>query len=196
MGGVSRLKDGKFTNHTTEQGLSHNFVRAIHESADGALWLGTYGGGLNRFKGGKFTHYHTGNGLYDNVVSRILEDERGNFWMSGNRGIFRASRQELDDYAEGRMAGVVCTSYGVADGMKNNECNGAGSPPGGKARDGRLWFPTPKGSVVIDPRTITINELPPPVAIEQVFVDKVAVDSSAGIELQPGQQDLEFTTRR
>jgi PAS domain S-box-containing protein len=189
-GGLSRFKDGQFTNYTTDDGLSHNYVRAVHEDADGTFWIGTYGGGLNRFKNGRFVPITTRDGLFDNVVSRILEDDRGNFWMSGNKGIFRASRKDLADFADGKTRSIVCFSYGVADGMKSSECNGGGQPAGWKTRDGKLWFPTIKGVVVIDPNRI--NPLPPPVVIERVLVDGAPADVRPRIEMPPGRGDLEI----
>lgn len=189
-GGMSRYHDNQFTNYTTEQGLSNNYVRDIYEDADGTLWIGTYGGGLNRFKDGRFTAITTRDGLFDNIVSRILEDEHGNLWMSCNRGIYRASRKELNELAEGRLKTITCISYGVADGMKSNETNGGCQPAGWKDREGKLWFPTLKGVVVIDPNKL--NQLPQPVVIEQVLVDKTAVDSGQTITMRPGQSDLEI----
>jgi PAS domain S-box-containing protein len=190
VGGLSRFKDGRFTNYTTANGLSYSFVRAIHEDADGVLWIGTYGGGLNRFKDGRWTHYTRANGLFDDAVSRILEDARGNLWMSGNRGIFRAGRSELNDFAEGRARSFNCIAYGLADGMESSECNGGSQPAGWKTRDGRLWFPTLKGAVVIDPNKS--NPQPPAVLIEQVLVKGRPVDARGNIELPPGQDDLEI----
>src|SRR5207253_10401178 len=67
-----------------------------------SLWFGTYGNGLNRLKDGKFIRYTTKDGLLDHVVSQILEDDRGNFWITGNKGIYRLSKKELDDFAEGK----------------------------------------------------------------------------------------------
>ncbi len=188
--GMSRFRDGKFTNYTTAQGLSHNYVRDIYEDADGTFWIGTYGGGLNRFKDGRFTHITTRQGLYDNIVSRILEDDHGNLWMSCNRGIYRASRRELNEVADGRAASVACITYTVADGMKSNETNGGFQSAGCKAPDGRFWFPTVKGVVAIDPNKL--NLLPPPVAIEQVLVGQTAVDPTRQVEVRPGGGDLEI----
>jgi signal transduction histidine kinase/streptogramin lyase len=189
--GMSRFKDGVFNNYTTEQGLSNDYVRDIYEDADGTRWIGTYGGGLNRLKDGRFTHITTKEGLFDNIVSRILEDDRGNLWMSCNRGVYRASRKELNDLAEGRAKTINCISYGVADGMLSNETNGGSQPAGWKDHEGRLWFPTIRGVVRIDPNNL--NELPPPVVIEQALVDKTPADSSRGsVEMRPGQSDLEI----
>ncbi|MCS6805273.1 MAG: sigma 54-interacting transcriptional regulator, partial [Blastocatellia bacterium] len=190
VGGLSRFKDGIFTNYTTRDGLSHNFIRAIHEDADGTLWIGTYGGGLNRFKGGRFTPITTRNGLFDDTVSRILEDDRGNFWMSSNRGIFRVSRKELNEFAERTRRAIISVTYGVSDGMESSECNGGGQPAGWKARDGKLWFPTIKGAVVVDPTII--NETPPLMGIERLEIDKQAVSLWSAITAPPGSGNLEI----
>jgi transcriptional regulator with PAS, ATPase and Fis domain/ligand-binding sensor domain-containing protein len=189
--GLSRFKDGVFTNYTTQNGLSHDYVREVYEDADGALWIGTYGGGLNRFKDGRFAHITTEHGLFDNVVSRILEDDHGNFWMSCNRGIYRASRRELNDLADGQIRSITCLSYGVGDGMKSSECNGGGQPAGWKTADGMLWFPTLQGVVRVDPNQI--NPLPPSVSIERALINQTAVDLGHPVEMPPGPGDLEIS---
>jgi PAS domain S-box-containing protein len=190
VGGLSRFRDGRFTNYTTRDGLSSDMIRAIYEDADGALWIGTYGGGLNRFKEGRFTPITTLDGLFDNIVSRILEDDRGHFWMSGNRGLSRVSRRELNDFADGKITSVTSVAYGVVDGMRTSECNGGGQPAGWKDRDGQLWFPTISGVVVVDPNKI--NPLPPVVHIEQLSVNKTVVALGREIRLPPGKHDLEI----
>lgn len=191
--GLSRFKGGSFTNFTTESGLSNVSVRVIYEDVNGTLWMGTYGGGLNRFKDGGFTHYGTRDGLFEDTVSQILEDDRGNLWMSGNKGIWRVSRKELNDFAEGRVKAISSISYGVNDGMANRECNGGGQPAGWKTRNGDLWFPTVKGPVVVDPGKITANTLPPPVVIEQALIDKSAIDLRQNVDIPPNKGYLEFT---
>ncbi len=188
--GMIRFRDGQFTDYTTEQGLSNNYVRAIYEDADGAFWIGTYGGGLNRFKDGKFTQITTHSGLFDDIVSRILVDDEDNFWMSGNRGIYRVSRRELNDFADGRIASVNSISYGKADGMLTEETNGPHSPAGWRTRDGRLWFPTIEGVVVIDPKEAASAATP--TVIEQVLFDKSALDLYGDRVAPPGEGDLEI----
>jgi signal transduction histidine kinase len=112
--------------------------------------------------------------------------------MSGNKGIFRVRREELNDFAEGRIVSITSISYGVNDGMVNRECNGGGEPAGWKTRDGKLWFPTVKGPVVVDPSRITLNPVVPPVVIEELLVGKAAVDLSRDVEISPGRGDLEI----
>jgi signal transduction histidine kinase len=79
--------------------------------------------------------------------------------------------------------------------MKSSECTGEAQPAGWRTRDGRLWFPTVKGVVVIDPGKLAVNPLPPPVLIEQVFVDQAPVALQSGAELPPdvGNLTIQYT---
>lgn len=171
--GLTHYKDGKFTSWREADGLPSRTIRALYEDADGTLWIGSYDGGLARFKDGKFTRYDTKTGLPNDGAFQILEDENRNFWISSNRGIYRVSRDELNDYADGKRQTVAAIAYGKSDGMLNAECNGGRSPAGVKTRDGRLWFPTQDGTAVIDPQAVKANPLSPPVVIETVKIDNV-----------------------
>src|SRR5205807_3804320 len=66
---------------------------------------------------------------------------------------------------------------------------------GWKGKDGRLWFPTTRGVVVVDPNSIRENDSPPPVVVENVVADKKDLTSSSGsnnLIIPPGKGDLEF----
>ncbi len=193
-GGISRFEAAtqRFTSWTVKDGLPGDQVLAFHEDRAGSLWIGTSGGGLRRFKDGRFAAVTVKHGLYDNRTFQILsdtEDDSGALWMSSNRGIFRVSLRELNECAEGRRASVTSFAYGVADGMLSRECNSA-SPAGWKTRDGRLWFPTVKGVVAIDPRQRNIA--PSRVAIERVTLDRAPLPLGQPVQIKPGQENLEI----
>ncbi|MGH9842377.1 MAG: sensor histidine kinase, partial [Blastocatellia bacterium] len=193
-GGISRFEAEtlRFTTWTVKDGLPGDQVLAFYEDRAGSLWIGTNGGGLRRFKNGRFAAITVRDGLYDNRTFQILSDtgdDSGDLWMSSNRGIFRVSLRELNDFAEGRRPSVTSFAYGVADGMLSRECNGA-SPAGWKTRDGRLWFPTVKGVVAIDPRQRDIQ--PSRVAIERVILDRASLPTGGPVHIRPGQEDLEI----
>ncbi|MBS1790230.1 MAG: hypothetical protein JST85_21070 [Acidobacteria bacterium] len=200
--GVAQLKDGRFISYDAEADSPKGFVRAIYEDTDGVLWFGTYGDGLVRYKGGKFFNYRVEHGLFNNGVFAILEDKRGNFWMSSNRGIHRVSRQELSDFADGKIPKLNSVSYDEKDGMLNAECNGGRLPAAIKAKDGKFWFPTMGGVAIIDPEAEALNPIPPPVIVETISIDRKAVDAQvfqsairnpqSAIELGPGQSQLEI----
>jgi signal transduction histidine kinase len=172
-------------------GLASDHVRSLYEDGDGILWIGTYDGGLSRLKDGRITTYTTNDGLFNNGVFQILDDQRGNFWMSSNLGIYRASRQELNDFAEGKIHAINCISYGKRDGMLNAECNGGTQPAGVRTRDGRLWFPTQIGVAVIDPANVPFNSEPPPVLIEDFVIDGVPAKINGALTIVPGHESFE-----
>ena len=180
------------TTFQTIEGLASPRVRAIYEDADGVLWIGTYDGGLSRLKDGRIFNYTVEQGLFNNGVFHIIEDARGNFWISSNRGIYRVPKSELNDLADGKIPKINSVAYGKPDGMLNTECNGGCQPAGIKTSDGKFWFPTQNGVVVLDPEDVSLNSQPPPVEIETVLIERRATDFRDGIRLGAGGDNLEI----
>jgi diguanylate cyclase (GGDEF)-like protein len=190
-GGLDRLQDDRITNFSTRDGLSDDLVFALHEDSDGSLWIGTYGGGLNRLKDGRFSAITKKQGLFDDVIHRIVEDGTGYVWMSSNKGIFRVSKRELDEVADGASDRLTSIVYGVSDGMKNAECNG-GAHAGTMTRKGEIWFPTIEGVVRIDPHDVLANVAPPSVVIEEILIDEIVIDRDESRELPAEARTLEI----
>jgi ligand-binding sensor domain-containing protein len=145
-------------------------VTTILFDPDGTMWVGTTGGGLWRLRDGRWFVFTSKDGLFDDLMWSTLDDGLGNLWMSSNRGVWRVSRQQLEARAAGQRATIDSVVYGEADGMRDRECNGAQDPAGWKTRDGRLWFPTGKGLVVIDPAHLHAPR-PPNALVETVRID-------------------------
>jgi ligand-binding sensor domain-containing protein/signal transduction histidine kinase len=191
LNGLSEFRNGRFTNLAEAGGLASNIVTALHEDRDGTLWVGTQGGGLHRMRHGRIVRFGNRFDLPATIYG-ILEDDAANLWIASKTGIYRASRHELDAYADGRAATVNTISYGTADGLLINECTGGGHPAAWKTRAGRLWFATLKGAATFDSHRAKLNRLPPPVAIESVTVDGRTIDSSQPLDLAPGSSRLAF----
>jgi signal transduction histidine kinase/ligand-binding sensor domain-containing protein len=155
---------------TTREGLSSDRVWCVWEDARKTIWLGT-DNGLTRYAHGRFFAITRAHGLPENAVNCVLEDDFGYLWLSGLRGIYRIERAQLDAVAEGRAQTVEVARFGVADGMESSETNGENSPSGWKARDGSLWFPTVRGAVVVNPKALRNDEVPPPVVLEKVLAN-------------------------
>ncbi len=190
-GGLRLLQGGRLTAYGRREGLPGDSVRTLHRDTNGVLWIGT-GGGLARMAGGKLVSFTRAHGLPDEVISQILSDDLGNLWFGCNQGIFRVAAREFEAVASGKAARVNAISYGRAEGMESLECTGGFHPAGLKARDGKLWFSTVKGLVMVDPTSISINETPPPVVIEEVVMDGRTLPLMPKLECGPGVQRLEF----
>jgi signal transduction histidine kinase/ligand-binding sensor domain-containing protein len=193
--GVTRLGPDGFTALRERDGFIGTQVRAFHEDSDGVLWIGTYDGGLYRLFNGRLTRYTRAEGLHDNGVFQIFEDSDGFFWMGSNRGIYRVSRQELNDLADGRRRSVTSVAFGVRDGLASLEVNGGLQPAGQKGADGRLWFPTLAGVAVIDPVAMRRSGPPPSVLIEEVFLAGEAAPLTDTLTIPAGVRsfDIRYT---
>lgn len=169
--GLARMVNGAFERVAGRRELSSDVVWSMHLDERGVLWAGTDGGGLCRVENGRVDRIDTAGGLHDNVVFRILEDDAGRFWMSSNRGVFSASRREIEAVMRGEAESVECRSYDEVDGMISRECNGGSQTAGWKTRDGRLWFPTIAGVTIVDPARLKMNRVRPPVVLSSVSID-------------------------
>jgi PAS domain S-box-containing protein len=170
-------------------------VTSIFDDQHGSLWLGGRTAGLTRLhlSDGRVTHYTSEAGLFDGTLTCVLSDDDGNLWISTPNGIYSASRKELDDYADGHATLIHPVVYGTADGMKTSEAPDPNSQPGGwRTLDGKLWFTTRKGVVVIDPKHLLHNDLAPPVVIESVAADGKPLTMSKTLEIPPGNSRIEI----
>jgi signal transduction histidine kinase/ligand-binding sensor domain-containing protein len=179
-------------------GLGSDFVQCLRIEPDGTLWIGTFGAGLNRFKNGKFASVTSRQGLANDVICDIQEDDGGFLWVSSHGGISRVSKADLNRCADDPAANLTCITYGLSDGMPTIESSGGFQPASCRTPDGRLWFPTSKGLVAIDPHDLRTNSLQPPVLIEQMRVDGREIPrarSGEQLRIPPGPHrlDIEYT---
>lgn len=151
-----------------------------------SVWMGTLGSGLLRWHNGMIAHVHVKDGLYDNRIYSILKDDRSNLWMASSKGIFRVSQLELDDFADGKIHSI--TSIPFSTGQLRFECQSGVQPAAYRTRDGRLWFSTTNGLVVVDPNQLVNNTVPPPVQITAAFVNGRPADSHGALKLMPWEQ--------
>ncbi|WP_263384208.1 ligand-binding sensor domain-containing diguanylate cyclase [Granulicella arctica] len=189
--GITHIQGDKLTNYTTKDGLLSNFSQTLYLDRDGVLWAGTSPGGLNRIKNGRVTTYSVAQGLYGLTIGAIVEDDFGNLWMTCNKGIFRVSKKELNDYADGKIKAVHSEVYGTADGMRKAECN-FGQPSAWKSRDGHLWFTTTAGIASADERRIVAQDTLSAVLVEEVLYRHAPVVVQNSSVYVHGSGDLEF----
>ncbi|WP_299342226.1 two-component regulator propeller domain-containing protein [uncultured Pseudoxanthomonas sp.] len=188
--GLRCLYLGKVDSCGTD-GLAGSSVFAFHPAVDGSLWLGT-SVGIVRIRDGKVTRYLQRAGFHGDAVFALLDDGRGHLWFSSNRGIGRLAKADFDALDRGEVQQLAPRWYGTSDGMLNAQGNGASQTPADHSDDGRLWFGTAKGVVIVDPDRMQGNAQPPPVSIERLLVDGVDVEPASIMRLGPGVERLEL----
>jgi ligand-binding sensor domain-containing protein/signal transduction histidine kinase len=174
-GGLSHLENGRVSNLTTRDGLSSDVITALYQDPSRELWMGTNGGGLNLLSQGHVTAFPSASTGLPEVIHDIVEDGRGNLWLGAATGIYRVSREQLLAFARHGVTHLDVSAYGVADGMRINECS-SGHPAAVRTSDGTLWFATLRGISITNPERQQENRLPPPVVIENVTVDDQPAD--------------------
>ncbi|MCM2255449.1 MAG: PAS domain S-box protein [Vicinamibacteria bacterium] len=191
--GLVRFDGQRFEVFTTEHGLPSNLVLALFVDAEGTLWLGTNGGVAWR-QGARFHARGSADGLPSDAITQLRDDNAGNLWLGTSRGISRIAKAELLAAADAPRGRISARTFDRTDGMKSAQCTGPGQPAGFRDRDGRLWFATTQGVVVLDPARLRSDTRPPDVRIEEVVVDGVAHPADAlRTPTAPGRVEFRFT---
>ena len=160
----------------------------ISDDGDGTLWVGT-SVGLARVRGGGVTLVSARHGLRGNTVFQALDDGAGALWVTGPWGMARVPRQEVDSVAAGRAQLVDAKSFGRSDGLAASEVSSIGGA--WRGADGVLYFPTPAGVAVIDPRRLTRNAVAVTPHIERVVADDSEFAEGEPVDVGPGRHRLE-----
>ncbi len=188
--GIVRLKDGSLTNWMLGIGADAPKVLTVYEDKDGTVWAGSTMG-IARLKNGQLRLITKSDGLFEDVVLGLILDDHDRFWADGVRSIFSVTRQALNDFADGKTTHVDCNVYNSLSAVKSVERNKQ-KMSGCKSLDGRIWFPTAQGVVMIDPTNITVNPVPPQVHIDVVRVNGRGSAGTGTVVVPPGKGELEF----
>ena len=183
--GIWRVKDGD-----AQSFLPTKRVMWICEDDAGVIWAGSMTG-IIRIKNGQTQFISRKQGLFDDNIYSIVPDNSGNLWVDSGRGIFRVTRKNMNDYADGKTNRVECTVYDGLEAVKTTDKT-VQEHVGCKTLDGRIWFPSPKGVVVIDPAHILTNQIAPPVEIDSVRANGNGFPTRGRVIVPPGKGELEF----
>jgi signal transduction histidine kinase/sugar lactone lactonase YvrE len=93
-GGLSRLKDGVFSNYSMTNGLSSNAINSIVEGYDGTIWVGT-SAGLDAFRNRVWLHWSRAEGLPSSEVRNCFEDSQHVLWLLTASGLAYLSSGKL-----------------------------------------------------------------------------------------------------
>jgi ligand-binding sensor domain-containing protein/signal transduction histidine kinase len=178
--GVAYFKDGQVRAwYGAADGLGEGRVTGLQLDRDGTLWAATEGG-LSRVKNGRIATLTSRNGLLCDTVHWAMEDDDHSFWLYTACGLVRIARPELDGWATDPKRTIKTTVFDNSDGVSSHSLP-LYSPRVAKSSDGKIWFLPLEGLSVIDPRHLSINEVPPPVHVEEIIADDKSYDTSSGL---------------
>ncbi len=188
--GVTHWKGSVLEHFAAKEGLPSESISSIYVESRNIVWVATTGG-LSLIRQKRVTNFTPANGLDSFTIGSVLPDSSGYLWMSSNKGISKALRQDLIDFADGRITHFPSVVYGTSDGMRNAECNYGTSPSASRAPDGRLWYATAAGATSIDPGHSTPYAGEPEAEIESLSVDGKPVSLARNVVLKKGEHDLQ-----
>lgn len=153
-----------------EASLPANSIYAIAVDAQDRVWIATEGGGLVQAIGAtsspdtmRFKAWTREQGLTSDTVYGIVPDAAGDLWLSGNAGLMRFT-----------PATGAIKAYHREHGLQGEEfAFGAFHP----LRDGRVCFGGPGGFNIFDPTRLTESRQPPRIALTNVEVLGVRMQS-------------------
>src|SRR5690606_25337337 len=143
--------------------LGHKIVYALHEDADGSIWIGTSEGLYLKPKGSwELENFSTDDGLPSNVVCAIHQVDNGNLWLSTHRGISKFNPQDQD-----------FTNFYFNDGLQGNEFN-----KGAVAIDNQhsIYFGGINGVSYFDPNQISEQGKVPEIRMTALYLDDERVN--------------------
>ena len=190
-GGVHFL-DGGTARELLQNGGPLRGVDSFFLDHQGLLWMGMLGGGLRLVENGKLSTFLMRDGLFDNEIYGIVEDAQDRLWMACSKGIFSVPRPDLRRFAAGEIRKFASNPYSPTDALRVIECKSGVQPAASVTVDGRLWFSTIRGLIVLDPKHLQRNIPPPPIVIEDVLVNGERVNPDVIGKIAPGRKNLEF----
>ncbi len=187
--GIFKILDGRVSSAFKEK-PGANDIWSLFADDENNIWVGTEKG-LFKIRNNRVYSYSEENGLPSQLIYAVIDDNLGNIWLSSNIGLIRIRKRDFEAIDTGKKSTLFPSVYGTAEGMMTTECNN-GFPSCTKTKDGRLWFPTIKGVVMVDPYAFGLNVKDIPLLIERVKVDGIYFNPDSVITADPGKGYLEF----
>lgn len=135
------------------------------------IFFTTYGQGFYVWKKGRVKAMPLDKNKYLLYAHCFMPDGAGYCWISTNRGLFKASIDELINAYERSPDHVYYHYFGKNDGMETTEMNGGCTPCALHLKSGTFSFPTMDGLLWVDPKKAV-----PVLPTGAIYVDAFVVD--------------------
>ncbi len=191
--GLALFNQGYVKFWGTDEGLPNPVILTVAEDRDLNIWAGVYHSGIVLLRDGHIRIFSPRRGLPASDIFAILfDDERDRMWLASDNGIFHLSRMALLEHLEKERPAPVVSFIGPAEGATASECSGGVHPTAIKGKDGKFYFSTLGGIVVVDPAAVGDRPSLPLAYIAHIDAGSGPILPSREIRLPADRRDLTF----
>jgi signal transduction histidine kinase len=155
----------------TIKGLEKAHIRSLSIPHTNEVWITTFGSGFFLYSNHCLTRFPLDKAGYLAMAHCFVEDSKGFCWIPTNKGLFRASKNDLLNYAQAKQQQVFYLYYTSEEGFNTNEFNGGCQPCALQLPNGYISLPSLNGLVWFDPAKV--NSVLPD---KKIFIDRIEVD--------------------
>lgn len=182
--GLFRVQGGRVQKWADAEGIAESRTYSAVGERDGTLWAaGPTGLYLIRDDGVRPILEESG--LPHRRIFALAADDLGFLWLMTARGLARARRADLVSYADGKLEQVPFELFDGPPAIKPIDRTDQNYGSAATA-DGRLWFPSSRGVIIIDPAHPVRSAPAPLIHIERTRMP----DWNAQ---HPGRTPIEFS---
>ena len=136
------------------KGTSKIYIRSLHISKSGELWIAAKDEGIFLFKDGNLTKFPIDHGESLLSAHCMIEDGNGYFWIPTNKGLIQVRKEDLLSYANKKSSNIFYMYYGKSRGFASNEFNGGCLPCAVHLPNNYISLPSLQGLVWFVPELI------------------------------------------
>lgn len=163
-------------------------VRALFPQGS-TLWAAS-SQGIWRIQNGNARSVSQAHGMLDDNVGVVAVDEQGYVWALTERGLNRINPQTFNATITSPQD---IAAWGTDDGVRPYDVRFGGQPRAARSVDGRLWFATLRGVVVVEAPANRRRLDPPAARVGRVLMDDEPMLASAEAVVPPGAHRLAFS---
>ncbi len=188
--GIFAIRDGEMLDYAQRNGIPHERYVFLTLDRDGVLWAVGHRG-IMRIRDGQMDLVGREHGLHDIGIYAVLADDVGNLWVDSSRGIYRVSVEDMHAVADGRQSQLRSEVFEGPNVVKTTD-KVALEYSGARSVDGRIWFPSSKGLIMIDPTQVSRESQPPTATITRLRINGRLFGVNELQDIEPGPGNLEI----
>ena len=162
-------KADRFRSYSSADGIPTAYPMAFAQSADGAVWIGFFGGGLARHRDGRIALFGEKDGLPSGSIRALHVDREGRLWIATSR----AGLARVDRPSDGVPR---FTPLGPAQGLSSGNAWSLAED-----RAGRIYAGTERGLDRIDPSSGNVQHYSTDDGLARGVIETSVTDGSGDL---------------